>query len=90
MFLEGGHFMAVSIADALGQIPLEIGVYHCQVGKLRVEVRVEESPPSFLPAPMDSSDVMLDPWIDLPSGQPITVVHASPGAPLLPDVPVQL
>jgi hypothetical protein len=90
MVLEGGHFMAVSIADALGQIPLDVGVYHCQVGKLRVKVRVEESPPSYLPAPVDSSHVMLDPWIDLPSGQPIAVVQASPAAPLLPDVPVQL
>jgi hypothetical protein len=80
--------MAVSIADALGQIPLEVGVYHCHVGKLRVEVRVELDPPSLLPAPLDHSDIRIDPWIDLPGGEPTSLLQASPGIPLLPDVPV--
>lgn len=80
--------MAVSIADALGQIPLEVGVYRCQVGELRVEVRIEESPPSFLPAPMDRSDVMLDPWIDFPAAMPMALLQATSGTPLLPDIPV--
>jgi len=40
-----------------------------------------------LSAPLEESDIMLDPWTDLPSPQPISFVKATPGKPLLPDVP---
>jgi hypothetical protein len=80
--------MADSIADALGQVPLEVGIYHFQVGNLRVEVRVQEDSASTLPTPIHGSDVMLDPWVDLPDGGTMATLQASAGPPVLPDVPV--
>jgi hypothetical protein len=77
--------MHISLADALQQVNLEVGrVYRCQVGKLRVEVRVEDISP-ILPAPLQASDVMLDPWVDLPAPQPTALLQASAGPPVLPD-----
>ena len=76
--------MHVALADALGQVSLEAGrIYHCQVGKLSVEVRVKACPP----APLVRADEMLDPWIDLPAPRPLTVVRASAAPPLIPDAP---
>jgi hypothetical protein len=79
--------MAASLADALAQVPLEVGVYHCQIGHLRVEVRVQDDSASVLPAPIQTSDVMLDPWVDLPTADAIAILQASAGPPLLPDAP---
>jgi hypothetical protein len=80
--------VAVSLADVLGQVPLEVGVYHCQVGRLRVEVRVQEDSASILPAPIHGSDEMLDPWVDLPAGRTMAILQASAGPPIVPDAPV--
>jgi hypothetical protein len=78
----------MSLANALHQVDLEAGrTYHCRVGRLRVEVRVEEAASDLLPAPLESSDVMLDPWTDLPGPQPTTVLTATPGPPVFPDLP---
>ena len=77
----------MSLSDALQQVNLEVGqIYHCQLGRLRIEVRVEEISPVGLPAPLQDSDIMLDPWIDLPSPRATAFVQASAAPPVLPDV----
>lgn len=85
---QGDLAMSTSLADVLRQVELEPGrVYRCQVGDLRVEVRVEKPVPDPAPAPLRESDVMLDPWTDLPTPQPITLLQAKPERLLLPDPP---
>lgn len=80
--------MSISLADALRQVDLRGGrVYQCQIGRFRVEVRVEETAPQLLPAPLESWDVMLDPWTDLPTPQSREVFEVTPGPPVLPDLP---
>lgn len=63
----------MTLAEALAQVHLEPGrTYECQVQGNRVVVqvvpgRIEESAARY-----DESDVMFDPWCDLPSqGKPI-------------------
>ncbi len=80
--------MNISLADVLRQVELQPGrVYHCQVGDLRVEVRVEKQVLDLLPAPLRESDVMLDPWTDLPAPGTVTLLQAESGPLLLPDIP---
>ena len=80
--------MSMSLVDALQQVKLEAGrIYQCRVGKLRVQVRVEENAWDLLPAPLEPSDVMLDPWTDLPAPQAVALVDITLVAPVLPDVP---
>jgi hypothetical protein len=83
-----GYVMSMSLANALHQVDLEAGrVYHCRIGRLRVEVRVEETASELLSTPLEASDVMLDPWTDLPAPQPVTVLAVTAGPPVLPDLP---
>ena len=80
--------MSTSLATALQEVELEAGrVYRCRVGRLHVEVRVEETTSDLLPTPLEASDVMLDPWTDLPTPQPVAVLTATAGPPVLPDLP---
>jgi hypothetical protein len=80
--------MSISLTDALRQVDLRGGeVYRCQVGRFRVEVRVEDTAPHCLPDRLESSDIMLDPWTDLPAPRPIAMVQATPAPPVLPDFP---
>ena len=80
--------MSISIADALRQVDLRAGgVYQCQIGRFRVEVRVEETNSALLPTSLESSDIMLDPWTDLPAPQAVAVLPVLPGIPVLPDIP---
>jgi len=80
--------MSISLADALRQVDLRGGeVYQCQVGRFRVEVRVDESVPQCIPTPLETSDVMLDPWVDFPAPPSRVVIQATPGPPVLPDSP---
>ena len=80
--------MSISLADALNQVDLEAGrVYQCRVGRLRVEVRVEDASLDLLSAPLQTSDVMLDPWTDLPAPQPSAVLSVTTAPPLFPDAP---
>ncbi len=80
--------MSISLADALRQVDLRGGeVYQCQVGRFRVEVRVDETVPQWIPDPLETSDVMLDPWADFPAAPSQGVVQATPGPPVLPDCP---
>jgi hypothetical protein len=83
--------MHISLSDALQQVNLEIGhVYECRVGGLFVKVIVGDKYIGPLPAPMVESDVMLDPWTDLPGPSPVRIVKATPAKPLLPDAPIVL
>lgn len=80
--------MSLSLVDALRQVYLEAGrTYQCCVGNLRVQVRVEKNATDLLPAALESADVMLDPWTDLPAPQAIAIVDVATVAPVLPDVP---
>lgn len=80
--------MSISLADALRQVDLQAGqVYQYQIGQFRVEVRVEDTAAQLLPAPLESTDVMLDPWTDLPVPQSTAILQAVPGSPVLPDLP---
>jgi hypothetical protein len=83
-----GSWMSISLPDALAQVDLQPGrIYDCQIGRFRVEVRVSETALPVSPAPFDASDVMLDPWTDLPAPKATAIVHAMPGEALLPDPP---
>ncbi len=83
--------MSLSIAEALEQVELEPGhVYSCQVKGHWVELRVLEQgrdPRSLL---IDESDIMLDPWVELPRPKPsLTVVGKFAPLPLphIPEMP---
>jgi hypothetical protein len=81
--------MSVSLVEALGQVDLEAGrVYRCLVNGKWVELRVLGAgtvPPSSV---YDESDVMLDPWVELPRPTSGIRVRAKPGTVPLPDVPI--
>jgi hypothetical protein len=64
-------------------------VYRCEVKGRKVEVRVlEEVPAALQPAPLDESDVRLDPWVELPHPSGTFNVLAKLGP--LPLVPLAL
>ncbi len=80
--------MSLTLVEALGQVDLEEGqVYRCQVKGHWVELRVlgpAEVQPS---AGYDESDVMLDPWVELPRPKSAIRLRARRGSLPLPDVP---
>lgn len=81
--------MSVSLAEALGQVDLETGhVYHCRVRGKLIELRVlDPEPPSSVP---DESDVMLDPWVELPqpsNGVRVPVTLGRLADPDIPEIP---
>lgn len=85
---ERAKNMTISLVEALRQVDLKGGqVYRCQIGRFRVEVRVDEAAATLLPTPLQASDIMLDPWTDLPAPPSASVVRATPGPPAFPDVP---
>jgi len=79
--------MSLSIAEALEQVELEPGrVYSCQVRGHWVELRVlkpGEDPKSLI----DESDIMLDPWVELPPPKPTFCVVGQFGPLPPPDIP---
>jgi hypothetical protein len=81
--------MSVSLIEALGQVDLEAGrTYRCQVKGRIVEVRVlDDIPPELMPAPLVESDIMLEPWVELPLLEPTFRVQAKLGELPPPDVP---
>ncbi len=80
--------MSLSIAEALEQVNLEPGhVYSCQVKGHWVELRVLPSGERPKPALIDESDVMLDPWVQLPRPAPAFRVLGQYGPPLQPYIP---
>ena len=82
--------MSVSLAEALGQVDLQAGqVYHCHVNGHRVELRVLDEAREAVPSSLDDndSDIMLDPWVELPRPQGGTRVLSRFGPLPPPDVP---
>jgi hypothetical protein len=80
--------MSLSIAEALEQVELEPGqVYSCQVKGHWVVLRVW--PPGFDPKScrIDESDIMLDPWVQLPPPTPTMRVIGRYGPLPPPDIP---
>jgi hypothetical protein len=80
--------MSLSLVDALGQVHLEAGrVYRCRVKGNWVELRVLG--PAQVPGmPVyDESDVMLDPWVELPRPTSGVRLQGKPGSLPLPDAP---
>ncbi|MCI0357989.1 MAG: hypothetical protein L0211_05875 [Planctomycetaceae bacterium] len=58
----------MTLAEALSQVELEAGrTYDCVVNGKRVTVRVVPAGAIAPSARYDESDVMLDPWCELPS-----------------------
>jgi hypothetical protein len=80
--------MSLSLVEALAQTDLEAGrVYRCEVKGQMVELRVL-GPAARGPVSIyDESDVMLDPWVELPQPAPLFSVPGEFGPVPLPDVP---
>ncbi len=80
--------MTIPLVEALQQVELEPGrTYHCQVRGHWVELHVlgpntESEAPSI-----PESDIMLDPWIELPPPTGGIRVRAKPGKLPPPDPP---
>lgn len=81
--------MSISLADALQQVNLEPGTYHFRLEGHDVEVRVVKRSASEVvtAAKYDEADVMLDPWVELPTPKPVGTVLAHPAPPPPPDIP---
>lgn len=82
--------MSTQLSQALEQVELVPGTYCCQVKGHWVEVRVREEQPS-LAKPFDESDVMLDPWVELPGLTNLIPCRVQSGIELpvdVPDIPV--
>jgi hypothetical protein len=79
--------MSLSIAEALEQVELEPGqIYSCQVKGHWVELRVLESGQDPRSSLIDESDIMLDPWVELPRPTSGIFVRAKRGTLPFPDV----
>ena len=80
--------MSLSLVEALAQTDLEAGrVYRCGVKGQLVELRVLGPAAARPVAVYDDSDVMLDPWVELPQPAPLFSVTGEFGLTPLPDVP---
>ena len=80
--------MDASLVSALQDVKLEPGhTYRGRVRDLWVEVRVTSIPQEVRPAPLSESDIMLDPWTDLPSPQPSVTIRPTHHSRPLPDIP---
>jgi hypothetical protein len=82
------------LVEALAQMNLEPGrTYRYEVNGRQVMVRVlDQLPAEMLPAPLDESDIMLDPWVEFPPPKASFVVQAKPGElppPDLPEIPAE-
>jgi hypothetical protein len=80
--------MSVSLAEALGQVDLQAGqIYRCNVNGHQVELRVLDEPRERMPSSIDESDIMLDPWVELPRPPAVATVLSRFGPLPLPSVP---
>jgi hypothetical protein len=80
--------MSMTLVEALGQVDLQEGqVYRCHVNGHWVELRVLKPEEARPVARFDESDVMLDPWVELPRPTSKLTVRARRGTLPLPDVP---
>ncbi len=81
--------MNPSLAEVFQKLNLEPGTYHVAVNGMDVEIRVVErkAGESVAAARYDEADVMLEPWVILPTPKPIGTVMAYPAPALPPDIP---
>jgi hypothetical protein len=83
----------MTLSEALAQVDLEEGhTYDCVVNGKRVTVRVAPRSAIAPSARYDESDVMLDPWCELPpQGKPIPNVTVRWGElPIdIPEIPAE-
>ena len=80
--------MAVPLAEALEQVDLDAGsTYCCRVKGRWIEVRVLAAEPPGLAKPLTSSDVRLDPWIELPGATSLHRCRVRRGFDLTFDIP---
>ena len=83
-----GANMSLSLVEALAQTDLEAGrIYRCEVKGQLVELRVLGPTAARPVSAYDESDVMLDPWVELPQPTPVFSVVGEFGPIALPDVP---
>ncbi|HVA45516.1 MAG TPA: hypothetical protein VNH11_03945 [Pirellulales bacterium] len=81
--------MSTPLIEALEHVELTPGTYCCHVKGHWVEVRVRKEQP-LLAKPFDESDVMLDPWFELPGLNAVGRCEVKAGIELTvdpPDVP---
>jgi hypothetical protein len=81
--------MSISLAEALEPLNLTPGTYRLRLKEHDIEIRVVERKAGE-PIPVaryDESDVMLEPWVQLPTPQPAGTVIARPAPPPPPDIP---
>jgi hypothetical protein len=83
------ELMSDLLVQALEQMRLKPGqTYRYPVKGGIVELRfLDTLPPEMMPAPLVESDIMLDPWVELPEPEGGVTVIATPGEMPLPDVP---
>ena len=85
--------MSTSLIEALEQVDLRPGnTYRCRVKGRWVEVRVLDSAPAKLAKPFSETDVLHEPWVELPA--PISTIRcpAKPNGYLpfdLPSIPAE-
>jgi hypothetical protein len=84
--------MSIPLVQVLEQMNLEPGRrYRYQVKGKQVELRVlEDNPPERLSCALVESDIMLDPWVELPPPSGGILLRAKPGEfpPLdIPEMP---
>jgi hypothetical protein len=80
--------MSMPLAEALEQVDLDAGsVYRCQVKGRWVKVRVFTTEPPGLAKPFVASDVMIDPWVELPGVSFVRRFPARRGLDFSFDVP---
>ena len=81
--------MSIPLVQVLEQMNLEPGRrYRYQVKGMQVELRVlEDSSPAMLSCPLVESDIMLDPWVELPPPSGGTRLRAKQGEFPPPDIP---
>lgn len=81
--------MNPSLTDVFEKLNLEPGTYHVHVNGYDVEIRVVKlkADEPIVAARYDEEDVMLEPWVALPTPKPIGTVMAYPAPPPPPDIP---
>jgi hypothetical protein len=81
--------MNISLGETLRQLNLQPGTYHFHLKAHDIEIRVVErkTPEPITAAQYDEDDVMLEPWVELPTPEPLGTVMAYPAPPPPPDIP---
>lgn len=81
--------MNPSLAEVFQKLNLEPGTYPVDVNGMDVEIRVvkRKAGEPVAAAKYDEADVMLEPWVVLPTPKPIGTVIARLAPPPPPDIP---